>query len=175
MVISAVTYTFPRLTRYRVLSAYWFLSMVAPTGSVKIQFFFHMYMERQFFMFSRDATHLSDFNFGSFIFLSTLLCVSICTKDWTGKGKTSINQFPFKQAVLSRCTKGRVLTLSSFYMHLACSLDLNKAELMLWIQKYVHIFSHSMEQPWFSYYFLHCFQLQLWGFLPGTERLLLIP
>lgn len=57
--------------------------------------------------------------------------------------------------------EGRVLTLSLFYMHLACSPDFNKVELMLWIQKYVHIFSHSMEQPWFSYHFLHCFQLQL--------------
>lgn len=40
---------------------------------------------------------------------------------------------------------------------------------MLWIQKYVHMFSYAMEHALVSSHLLRCFQFQLRGFLPGTE------
>lgn len=128
--------------------------------------FSYVYGKTIFHVQQRLYTFVRLFNLDSFIFLSTSLCVSIFVPKIEQE-----KEEPVSISFLSHKLCWRV----QFYAHLACSLDLSKAELMLWIQKYDHIFSHGMEQPWFSYHFLHCFQLQLQGFLPSTGRLLLIP
>ena len=105
--------------------------MIAPTGSVKIQFFFHMYMERQFFMFSRDSTHLSDFLILVLLSFYPLRYVLAFVPKIEQEKEEPVSISFLSHKLCFPVHEGKSPNLSSFYVHLACSLDLSKAELML--------------------------------------------